>query len=74
MANEKKYANGVFGNVRTFQDGGEIYAIDIVDVEGFKQFLDENKGSDGKVRLDVSKQRNNPEKLSVSLNTYQPKG
>lgn len=71
---ETKYAKGVFGNYRSFDNGGEIYGLDIVNLEEFKTFLDESKGTDGKVRLNVQRQKADPSKLSISLNTYVPKG
>lgn len=73
MANEKKYVPSTFGKVITFQDGGEVYNLDFVNADELVGFIQENKDSKGAFRIQIQKQRNDPSKLSVSLNTYQPK-
>lgn len=70
---EKIYVPGTFGNVFEFQDGGCVYNIDIIDLKAFSDFVKKYKTSDDKLRLQIQKQKNDPKKLSVSLNTFQPK-
>lgn len=70
---EKVYVPATFGSVFEFNDGGEVWSIDIIDLKAFSDFVKENKTEDGKLRLQIQKQKNNPKKLSISLNTYQPK-
>ena len=74
MAQQEKklYLPKVFGNVRTFSDGSEIFNLDFIDVKELKSFIDANS-KDGKFRITVQKQRNDPSKASVSLNTYEAK-
>ena len=73
MAQEKVYLKSTFGKVVTFQDGGEVYNIDFVNTDELIDFINEHKDAKGAFRIQVQKQRNDPSKLSVSLNTYQPK-
>ena len=73
MANEKKYVPSTFGKVVTFQDGGEVYNLDFINKDELIGFINENADSKGAFRIQIQKQKNDPSKLSVSLNTYQPK-
>lgn len=72
MAQEKKFVDGVFGKVFTFQNGGEVYQLSAKADELIK-FIQDNKNSKGYINLDINKQKNDPTKLSVSLNTFEPK-
>lgn len=72
MAQEKKFVDGVFGKVFTFQNGGEVYQLS-AKAEEFIKFIKENTNSKGYINLDINKQKNDPSKLSVSLNTFEPK-
>lgn len=69
---QKVYVPSTFGNVKTFDNGGELINIDFTDAEGLKKFIDENSVAN-KFRIVVQKQLNDPSKASVTLNTYQPK-
>jgi len=71
MANEKRYADGIFGKVFTFNNGGEVYKVSIK-VEDFAKFVKEN-AKNGYLNLDVVKQMKDPTKLSISLDTFEPK-
>lgn len=73
MANEKKYVPSTFGKVVTFQDGGEIYNLDFINKDELISFINENADAKGAFRIQVQKQKNDPTKLSVTLNTYVPK-
>lgn len=73
MANEKTYVPSTFANVKSFDNGGELINIDFINVSELKKFIDANS-TDGKFRIVVQKQLNDPTKASVTLNTYQPKG
>lgn len=73
MATEKVYVPSTFGNVKSFDNGGELINVDFINVDELKKFIDSNS-SDGKFRIVVQKQLNDPTKASVTLNTYQPKG
>lgn len=67
----KVYVPSTFGNVKTFDNGGEIINIDFTDAKGLIDFI--NKNSEGnKFRIEVQKQRNDPSKASVTLNTWKP--
>ena len=70
---EKVYLPATFGNLTTFDDGGWIANVDFTDLKAFSDFVKSNKTDDGKFRIQITQQRNDPSKLSVSLNTYQPK-
>lgn len=72
MAQEKKFVDGIFGKVFTFQNGGESYQLS-AKAEEFIKFIKENTNSKGYINFDVNKQKNDPTKLSVSLNTFEPK-
>jgi len=74
MSNSKQkvYVPSTFGNVKTFENGGELINIDFADAEGLKKFIDENSVNN-KFRIVVQKQLNDPTKASVTLNTYVPK-
>ena len=67
------YVPSTFGNVFTFEGGAEVYNVDIVDLKAFGEFVKEHKTEDGKLRLQIRKQKNDPKKLSVTLNTYKSK-
>lgn len=69
---EKKYVPGAFGRVYTFNDSSEVYNVDFIDLKALSDFVKEN-ATEGKFRIQIQKQRNDPTKLSISLNTYQPK-
>lgn len=71
MAQEKKYLP-VFGKVHTFSDSNEVYQLS-AKAEEFIKFIKENTNSKGYINLDINKQKNDPSKLSVSLNTFEPK-
>lgn len=71
MAQEKKYLP-LGGKVRTFDNGGEIYSLFGKSDELIK-FIKENTNSNGYFNFDVNKQKNDSSKLSVSLNTFEPK-
>lgn len=72
MAQEKKFVDGVFGKVFTFQNGGEVYQLSAKSEE-FIKFIKENTNPKGYINFDVNKQKNDQTKLSVSLNTFEPK-
>ena len=71
MAQEKKYLP-LGGKVITFNNGGEIYSLFGKSDELIK-FIKENTNTNGYFNFDVNKQKNDPSKLSVSLNTFEPK-
>lgn len=71
MAQEKKYLP-LGGKVRTFDNGGEIFSLFGKSDELIK-FIKENTNSNGYFNFDVNKQKADPSKLSVSLNTFEPK-
>ena len=71
MAQEKKYLP-LGGKVITFNNGGEIYSLFGKSDELIK-FTKENTNTNGYFNFDVNKQKNDPSKLSVSLNTFEPK-
>lgn len=73
MAQEKQYLPSTFGKVVTFQDGGELFNIDFVNAEELVGFINQNKDAKGVFRIQISKQKNDQSKLSVTLNTYVPK-
>lgn len=72
MANEKFYVPSTFGNVKSFDNGGELINIDFIDAKGLIDFIKKNS-PDNKFRIVVQKQQSDPSKASVTLNTYQPK-
>lgn len=73
MAQEKQYLPSTFGKVVTFQDGGELFNIDFVNAEELVGFINQNKDAKGAFRIQISKQKNDQSKLTVTLNTYVPK-
>ena len=68
---EKVYAP-LFGKVKTFSNGGEIWNISAKADELIK-FIQDNKNSGGYININLSKQRNDETKLSASLDTFEPK-
>lgn len=70
---ERVYLPATFGNLITFEDGGWVANVDFTDLKAFSDFVKANKTDDGKFRIQITQQRNDPSKLSVYLNTYQPK-
>jgi len=67
---ERVYVPATFGNLVTFNDGGWVANIDFTDLKAFSDFVKKFKQEDGRLRLSITQQRNNPEKLSIYLNTY----
>lgn len=70
--NEKVYLPSTFGKVVTFQDGGEIINVDFIDADSLTKFITDNS-VDNKFRITIQKQKNDPTKASITLNTYTPK-
>ena len=68
---QKVYAP-LFGKVKTFSNGGEIWNISAKADELIK-FIQDNKNSGGYININLSKQRNDETKLSASLDTFEPK-
>lgn len=69
--NKQKVYAPFFGKVKKFNNGGEIFNIggkadELID------FINKNKNSKGYINFDISKQRNDATKLSVSLDTWEP--
>lgn len=67
----KVYVPSTFANVKSFDGGGEIYNIDFIDANELIDFIKKNS-TDNKFRIQVQKQRNDPSKASVTLNTWVP--
>lgn len=76
MSNNKQQQQKVyaplFGKVKTFSNGGEIWNISAKADELIK-FIQDNKNSGGYININLSKQRNDETKLSASLDTFEPK-
>lgn len=70
--NSKVYVPSTFGNVKTFDNGGEIINIDFINAKELIDFIGKNS-EDNKFRIEVQKQKNDPSKASVTLNTWKPK-
>ena len=70
--NSKVYVPSTFGNVKTFDNGGEIINIDFINAKELIDFISKNS-EDNKFRIEVQKQKNDPSKASVTLNTWKPK-
>lgn len=67
----KVYVPSTFANVKSFDGGGEIYNIDFINAKELIDFIS-NNSTDNKFRIQVQKQRNDPTKASVTLNTWVP--
>lgn len=76
MSNQKQdpiYVPGTFGNVVRYSSGEESWLVDFTDLKALSDFVKTHKTPEGKLRLQISKQRNDPSKLSIRLNTFVPK-
>lgn len=69
--NNKVYAP-IFGKVKTFSNGGEIWNIS-AKADELVKFINDNKNSGGYININLSKQRKDETKLSASLDTFEPK-
>lgn len=69
---EKTFLPSTFANVKTFDNGGEIINIDFINAKELIDFIGKNS-EDNKFRIEVQKQKNDPSKASVTLNTWKPK-
>lgn len=69
--NGKVYAP-IFGKVKAFSNGGEIWNIS-AKADELVKFINDNKNSGGYININLSKQRNDETKLSASLDTFEPK-
>lgn len=71
---EKKtvYVPSTFAKIKTFEDNNEIINIDFIDSKELIKFIESNS-VDNKFKLTIQKQKNDPTKASVTLNTYKPK-
>lgn len=69
--NGKVYAP-VFGKVKAFSNGGEIWNIS-AKADELVKFINDNKNAGGYININLSKQRNDETKLSASLDTFDPK-
>lgn len=70
-SNQQKVYAPFFGKVKTFNNGGEIFNIS-GKADELIEFINKNKNSKGYINFDISKQRNDATKLSVSLDTWEP--
>lgn len=69
MSKEKIFAKGMFGKKKTFPNGGSVSKI-AIKIEEFIPFLQLWANQEGYVNLQVSSQRNDPDKLAISLDSY----
>jgi len=71
---DKVYADGIWGNEPRMDAPDFVKGSIAIQVGKFVEWLNQQEGdARGYVRLDVTRQRANPEKWSFALNTYQPK-
>lgn len=67
-----QYVPSTFANIKTFQDNNEIINVDFINKDELISFIEANS-VDNKFKLTIQKQKNDPTKASVTLNTYKPK-
>ncbi len=77
MSNKTQNNNGkvyapIFGKVKAFSNGGEIWNIS-AKADELVKFINDNKNAGGYININLSKQRNDETKLSASLDTFEPK-
>lgn len=70
--NKGKVYAPIFGKVKVFSNGGEIWNIS-AKADELVKFINDNKNSGGYININLSKQRNDETKLSASLDTFEPK-
>ena len=57
MEKQKIFMNGIFVREKTFDNGGSILNVDIINVDDFTKQLNEHKKSDGKITLEIKSLR-----------------
>ena len=67
MNKEKIFMNGIFVREKTFNNGGSILNVDIVNVNEFAKLLQQHAKSDGKITLEIKSRR---EKAENGLTHY----
>ena len=64
---EKIFMNGIFVREKTFDNGGSILNVDIVNVNEFAKQLQQHAKGDGKITLEIKSRR---EKAENGLTHY----
>lgn len=54
---EKIFMNGIFVREKTFENGGSILNVDIINVDEFSKQLQQYKNKDSKVTLEIKSRR-----------------
>ena len=54
---EKIFMNGIFVREKTFENGGSILNVDIINVDEFSKQLQQHKNKDNKVTLEIKSRR-----------------
>mgnify|MGYP003148600141 CR=1 FL=1 len=67
MDKEKIFMNGIFVREKTFDNGGSILNVDIINVNEFGEQLQKHAKSDGKITLEIKSRR---EKAENGLTHY----
>jgi len=78
MDKEKIFMNGIFVREKTFDNGGSILNVDIVNVNEFAKQLQQHAKGDGKITLEIKSRREKAENglthyVEVSQFVPQPK-
>ena len=67
MDKEKIFMNGIFVREKTFDNGGSILNVDIINVDEFAKQLKQHAKADGKITLEIKSRR---EKAENGLSHY----
>lgn len=67
MEKQKIFMNGIFVREKTFENGGSILNVDIINVDEFSKQLQKQSNGDGKITLEIKSRR---EKAENGLTHY----